>query len=71
MKKLLVPVGIAFGSMLTVASASAAQSGVDISAAVSAFQSDTATAIGLIGTAMVVLAGIAVTYKWVKGTFFS
>lgn len=70
MKK-LTAVLIAVASVMSIGVASAAPAGVDISAVVSTFQSDAATAIGLIGLAMVTLAGIAVTYKWVKGTFFS
>lgn len=71
MNKLRTRIGLLAGTMLTIGAASAQESAVDISAVVSSFQSDATVAIAAIGIAMVTLAGIAVTYKWIKGTFFS
>lgn len=71
MKKLFTRVGLVLGSVFAVGAASAQESAVDITSVVSGFQADATAAIAAIGIAMVTLAGIAVTYKWIKGTFFS
>jgi hypothetical protein len=47
-----------------------ANAAVDVSGPVTAFTTDGTAAITAIGAAMLTLAGIAVTYKWAKATFF-
>lgn len=53
-----------------VLSAGSANAAVDVSTIVEGFQTDVSAGIGAIGAAMLVVAGIAVTYKWIKAAFF-
>ncbi len=50
--------------------AGASQAAVDVSAAATTFLTDGTAAVSAIGAAMITLAGVAVTYKWAKATFF-
>lgn len=61
--KMLVAAGLITSSGL-------AQAAVDVSTEVTAFQTDVSTGVAAIGGAMLVVAGIAVTYKWIKASFF-
>ena len=61
--KMLIAAGLITSSGL-------AQAAVDISTEVDAFKADATSGIAAIGGAMLVAAGIAVTYKWIKASFF-
>lgn len=66
MKKYLVT-AVVLGSTVAVSSAHAA---IDVSSAVEAITGDGVTAITAIGGAMLILAGVAVVFKWSMAAMF-
>ncbi|MGF1845325.1 major capsid protein [Vibrio clamense] len=64
MKKLLV------GVALTAVASTPAFAAIDVSAATTAITTDGTAAVTSIGQALIGLAGVAVVFKWAKGSIF-
>lgn len=68
-KKLRNKVAMAATSLVCLIAASTASAQIDTTAAV-AEVTNAGTAVGAVGGAILVLAGISLSYRWVKATFF-